>query len=88
LDGHRNDLLKVPNVQSVVDAIVSHLTSTTDNKSATCCADAPGSTTLAQIEKSTTLQVLLKDACNGNAEATSTPIDSMSDEEAEKHLTE
>ena len=30
LDGHRHDLLKVPNVHNVVDAIVSHLESTTD----------------------------------------------------------
>jgi amino acid adenylation domain-containing protein len=30
LDGHRHDLLKVPNVRNVVDAIVSRLESTTD----------------------------------------------------------
>ncbi len=30
LDGHRHDLLKLPNVRNVVDAIVSNLESTTD----------------------------------------------------------
>jgi amino acid adenylation domain-containing protein len=93
LDGHRNDLLKVPNVRSVVDAIVCHLTATADNQSTPCCADPPGSTTRAQMEKSTAIQVRMKDPRNGNAGPTSTPIDSTSDEEAsneeaEKHLTE
>lgn len=32
LDGHRHDLLKVPNVRNVVDAIVSNLESATDEK--------------------------------------------------------
>jgi thioesterase domain-containing protein/aryl carrier-like protein len=86
LDGHRNDLLKVPYVQSVVDAIFSHLTSTADNNPATSCADTPASTTRAQMEKSTAIR--MKDPRNGNAEATSTPMDSLSDQEAEKHLTE
>jgi thioesterase domain-containing protein len=88
LDGHRNDLLKEPNVQSVVDAIVSHLTSATDNNSATCCTNTPGSTTRAQMQKSTAIQVRMKDPRNENAGAKSTPMDSMSEEEAEKHLTE
>jgi amino acid adenylation domain-containing protein len=88
LNGHRNDLLKPPNVRHVVDAIVSHLTSATDSESPACCASAPASTTLAPREKSTAVQARMKDGCNGNAESTSTPVHSMRDEEAEKHLTE
>jgi thioesterase domain-containing protein len=40
LDGHRRDLAKAPTVRSTADAIVSHLISTTEEKSLSCCADA------------------------------------------------
>jgi amino acid adenylation domain-containing protein len=44
VDGHHRELVKPQNLRSVVDAIVSHLTPTTDEKCLSCGADTPRST--------------------------------------------
>jgi thioesterase domain-containing protein/acyl carrier protein len=44
VDAHHRDLLKPENVRSVADAIVSQLTSATEDRSIHCCGDTPRST--------------------------------------------
>jgi thioesterase domain-containing protein len=41
VDGHHRELLDGQNVQSVADAIASHLISTIDDKSLSCGCDTP-----------------------------------------------
>ncbi len=53
VEGHHRDLLKTPNVRRVADAIVSHLTSVTAEKSLSCSATLPDERDLVQTAEST-----------------------------------
>ena len=49
VDGHHRDLLTVKCARSIVDAIVSHLTSVSDGRSSSFSVDTPGSTVPVQM---------------------------------------
>jgi amino acid adenylation domain-containing protein len=68
VEGRHEELMNEENVRSVADAIVSHLTSATGEKSLSRCADTQGAMGLMQTAKSTKTWVLM------NGEARSGPL--------------
>jgi amino acid adenylation domain-containing protein len=66
VNGHRRDLLSTPNVHSVANAIFSHLTSTSDDKSLCCRVDLAETPALGQMVKAVAIPSFMRNGANGN----------------------